>query len=38
VMSICDRILVLHFGTLIMNGSPDEVLQSKKVSEVYLGS
>jgi len=37
VMSICDRILVLHFGTLIMNGSPDEVLQSKKVSEVYLG-
>ncbi|MBC8275456.1 MAG: ABC transporter ATP-binding protein [Chloroflexi bacterium] len=38
IMSICDRIMVLHHGEKIADGTPQEVCTSKKVVEVYLGA
>ncbi|UCD10236.1 MAG: ABC transporter ATP-binding protein [Dehalococcoidales bacterium] len=37
IMSICDRIIVLHHGETIAEGTPEEVSTSKQVIEVYLG-
>jgi branched-chain amino acid transport system ATP-binding protein len=37
IMSICDRIMVLHHGEKIAEGRPEEIAESKKVVEVYLG-
>jgi branched-chain amino acid transport system ATP-binding protein len=37
IMSVCDRIMVLHHGEKIADGTPKEVATSKKVVEVYLG-
>jgi branched-chain amino acid transport system ATP-binding protein len=37
VTEICNRILVLNFGTLIAEGNPDQVLQDKDVIAAYLG-
>jgi branched-chain amino acid transport system ATP-binding protein len=37
IMSICDRIMVLHHGEKIAQGTPQEIATSKKVIEVYLG-
>jgi branched-chain amino acid transport system ATP-binding protein len=37
IMSICDRIMVLHHGEKIAEGTPKQITTSKKVIEVYLG-
>jgi len=37
IMGVCDRIMVLHHGEKIAEGTPQEIATSKKVIEVYLG-
>ncbi len=38
VMSVCDRIVVLNFGTEIARGFPEEVKRNKDVIQAYLGA
>ncbi len=37
IMGICDRIIVLHHGVKIAEGTPQEIGANKTVVEVYLG-
>jgi branched-chain amino acid transport system ATP-binding protein len=37
VMGISDRIIVLHHGTLLAEGTPDEIRRHDEVRRVYLG-
>ncbi|MDR3368188.1 branched-chain amino acid ABC transporter ATP-binding protein/permease [Rhodoferax sp.] len=37
VMDVTDHIVVMEFGTLLMQGTPEEVQQSPKVRAAYLG-
>lgn len=38
VMGICDYLTVINFGEMLMEGTPDEVANDKRVIEAYLGS
>jgi branched-chain amino acid transport system ATP-binding protein len=37
VLNAADRIIVLHYGHTIAEGTPDEIQADPKVKEVYMG-
>jgi len=37
VFGIADRIIVLYYGTLLADGTPDEIQADPKVKEIYIG-
>jgi ABC-type branched-subunit amino acid transport system ATPase component len=37
VMSLCDRVMVMHHGSKIAEGKPEEVRRNPLVLEAYLG-
>lgn len=37
VVSLCEKVIVLHHGEIIADGKPDQVMNDEYVIEVYLG-
>ena len=37
-LAVADEVIVMHDGTMFMQGSPDEVRNSSAVRDLYLGS
>ncbi len=38
VMGLCDDITVLNFGSLLVEGTPDQIRRNPEVIEAYLGA
>ena len=38
VVSLCEKVIVLHHGEKIAEGTPEEVMNDPYVMEVYLGT
>ena len=38
VMSLCERVMVMHHGSKIADGAPDEIRKNPAVLEAYLGA
>jgi branched-chain amino acid transport system permease protein len=38
VMQICDHLVVMEFGTLLTQGTPEQIQQDPKVRAAYLGT
>ena len=38
VMTVCDHLVVMEFGTLLTQGTPAEVQQNPQVRAAYLGT
>lgn len=37
VMSVCDRIVVMHYGQVLAEGTPQQIAQNEQVQEAYFG-
>jgi branched-chain amino acid transport system permease protein len=38
VMQVCEHLVVMEFGTLLTQGTPEEIQQSPEVRAAYLGT
>jgi branched-chain amino acid transport system ATP-binding protein len=38
IMNVCDRIIVLHHGVKIAEGTPKEIANNQQVIDIYLGA
>lgn len=38
VMSVCDTVCAISFGKMLAIGTPEEIQNSPKVQEAYLGT
>jgi branched-chain amino acid transport system permease protein len=38
VMQVCDKLVVMEFGTLLLEGTPKEIQESPVVRAAYLGT
>jgi branched-chain amino acid transport system ATP-binding protein len=38
VRDLADRILVLYYGSILADGTPEEIQKNQRVHEVYLGT
>jgi lipopolysaccharide export system ATP-binding protein len=36
-MSICDRVYLVFEGRIILEGTPEEIVQDAQAREIYLG-
>jgi branched-chain amino acid transport system ATP-binding protein len=37
VFGVAERIIVLHYGQIIVNGKPEEIRADPRVREIYMG-
>jgi branched-chain amino acid transport system ATP-binding protein len=37
VFGVAQRIIVLHYGQIIVEGKPDDIRNNTKVREIYMG-